>query len=78
MACTTDTFWKCLERKGCPKILKIPKRSLPTVPFSLTPQPCSLEFLTSANTDSKKNASFECSEIVGSLPEKRSIMKPFD
>ena len=28
------------------------------------------EFLTSANADSKKNVSFEYSEIVGSLPEK--------
>ena len=31
---------------------------------------CSPEFLTSGNTDSKKNVSFEYSEIAGSLPEK--------
>ena len=41
-----------------------------TVSFSLTLQGCSPEFLTSANTHSKKNVSFEYSKIVGSLPEK--------
>ena len=35
----------------------------------LTLQPCSAEFLTSANVCSKKNVSFEYSEMVGSLPD---------
>ena len=71
MECTTDTFWKCSERaQKCSKISKIPKNLCETVPFSLSLQPCSPVFLTSATTDSKKNVSFEYSEIVGSLPEK--------
>ena len=41
-----------------------------TVPFSLTVLTCSSEYLTSVNTDSKKNVSFDCFEIVGSLQEK--------
>ena len=36
----------------------------------LTLQPCNPKFLTSANAVSKKKISFECSEIVRSLPEK--------
>ena len=52
------------------KIRKFPKNLSKTVPFSLTLQSCSPEFLTSANTDSKKNVFFEYSEIVGSLPKK--------
>ena len=56
--------------KGVLKFRKFQKRICENVPFSLTLQPCSPEFLTSANADSKKNVSFEYSEIVGSLPEK--------
>ena len=44
-----------------------------TVPFSLTLQPCSPEYLTLVKTDSKKNVSFECFEVVGSLQEKGSF-----
>ena len=74
--CATDTFWKCLERKRFSKISKISKSLCKTMPFSLTLQPCSPilalqpEFLASANTDSKKNVSFEYSKIVGSLQGK--------
>ena len=59
---------KASERKQCSKISKIRQKSLRKCPFSLTLQLCSEEFLTSANTHSKKNNSFECSEIVGDLP----------
>ena len=38
--------------------------------FSLTLQPCNPDFLNPANTGFQKNVSFECSAIVGSLPEK--------
>ena len=68
--CTTDTFWKCSERKECPKILKIPKNSLRNCSFFSNATPCSPEVLTSASTDSNKTVSFECFEIVRSLPEK--------
>ena len=52
------------------KFWKFQKHLCKTVPFFLTLQPCSPEFLNSAITGSKKNVSFEYSEIVGSLPEK--------
>ena len=61
---------RMLRKKGWSKISKIPKTLSESVPFSLTLQPWIPEFLTSANADSKKNISFEYSEIVGSLPEK--------
>ena len=48
-----------------------------TVPPSLTLQPYSRYFLTSVNRESKKNVSFEYSEIVGSATE-RNIMKSLD
>ena len=51
------------------KFRKFQKNLCRTVPFSLTLQSCSPEFLTSAKTDCKTNVSFECFEIVGSLPE---------
>ena len=41
-----------------------------TVPFSVSLQACNPQFLMSAKADSKKNVSFECSEMVGSLPGK--------
>ena len=56
--------------KGVLKFRNFQKNLCERVPFSLTLQPCSLEFLTSANADSKKNVSFQYFEIVGSLPEK--------
>ena len=56
--------------KGVLKFRKFQKNLCESVPFYLTLQPCSPEFLTSANAGSKKNVSFEYSEIVGSLPEK--------
>ena len=68
--CTTDTFWEFSERKGVLKSRKFQKNLYESVPFSLTLQPWIPEFLTSANSDSKKNISFEYSEIVGSLLEK--------
>ena len=49
------------------KILKITQNLCDTVPFSLTLQPCSPEYLTSVNTYSKKNVSFEGFEIVWSF-----------
>ena len=52
------------------KFRKFQKHLCETVPFFLTLQRCSPEFLTSANTCSNKKVSFEYSEIVGSLPEK--------
>ena len=52
------------------KFEKFKKKLCETVSLSLMIKPCSPEFLTSANTDSKKNVSFEYSEIAGSLPEK--------
>ena len=52
------------------KFRKFQKRLCETVPLFLTLQPCSPEFLTSANTGSKKNLLCEYSEIVGSLPGK--------
>ena len=69
---------ECSERKGCSKISKTQKKKKKkkkghlseTAPFSLTQQPCNPEFLSSANADCKKKISFECSDIVGSLPEK--------
>ena len=64
-------FWKCSERKGYSKMSKIKKKNIcKTVTFSLTLQCCSPEFPPSAKRDSKKNDSFECSDIVGSLPGK--------
>ena len=62
--CTTD------KGKDVLKFRKFKKNLCKTVPFSLTLQPSCPLFLTSANTDSKENVSFKCSEIVGSLPEK--------
>ena len=56
--------------KGILEFQKFQKNLCESVPFSLTLQPCSLEFLASANADSKKNVSIEYSEIVRSLPEK--------
>ena len=56
--------------KGVLKLQKLQKNLCKSVPFSLMLHPCSPEFLTSANADSKKNVSFEYSEIVGSLSEK--------
>ena len=41
-----------------------------TDPFSLMLPPCNPDFLTLANTALKKMFPFECSAIVGSLPEK--------
>ena len=70
--CTTDTFWNCLERKGCSKILKIPKKYLQKYLFF--PNATTLQFRI---FDSKKNVSFTCFEIVTSLQEKRSMMKSF-
>ena len=58
------------KRKYVLKFRKFQKKLCETVPFYLTLQPCSPEFLTSANTDSKKKFFFEYSEIVESLPEK--------
>ena len=58
------------QRKGYSKISEISKNLCENVPFFLTLQSCSPEFLTSANTNSKKSASFAYSEIVGTLPEK--------
>ena len=52
------------------KSQKFQKNLFQTVPFSLTLQTSSPEFLTSGNADSKKNAFFGYSEIVGSLPLK--------
>ena len=49
---------------------KIQKNLYETVLFSLTLQPCSQEFLTSASKNSKKNVSFEYYETAGRLPEK--------
>ena len=69
--CTAYTLWEWLESKGCSKISRIPKKNLcGSVSFSLTLQPCSPEFLTSAKAGSKKNVFFEYSKIVGSLSEK--------
>ena len=56
--------------KGILKFRKFQKNLCESVPFTLTLQSCSPEFLTSANADSMKNVSFEYSETVGSLPEK--------
>ena len=63
-------FWKCSERKDCSKSLKFQKTLGKTIPFPLKLQACNAQFLTLPKTDSKKNVSFECSEIVGSLPGK--------
>ena len=52
------------------KSQKFQKNLFQTVPFSLTLQSSSPEFLTSGNADPKKNAFFGYSEIVGSLPLK--------
>ena len=51
-------FGKCLERKRCRKSLKIPKTIL------------AIHNLWYEEKDSKKNVSFEFSEIVRSLPGK--------
>ena len=61
-------------------VLKSHKNLCETVALSRMLQPCNPEFLTSANTDSKESVSFffEYSEIVGSLPEKVSVIKWFD
>ena len=47
-------------------------------PFSLTLQPCSLDFLTPANTDFKKNVSFWVFCNSWKFARKRSIIKSFD
>ena len=52
------------------KFQKFQKSLCGTIPFSPTLQSCSPEFLSSASTDSKKNVSFDCSEVIASLPEK--------
>ena len=52
------------------KFQKFQKHLCKTVPFFPNATVLSPEFLTSANTDSKKNVSFDCSELVVSLPEK--------
>ena len=56
--------------KGVLKFQKFHINICKSVPFFLTLQPCSLEFLTSANPDPKKNVFFEFSERVESLSEK--------
>ena len=63
-------FWKCSERKDCSKSLKIPKKSLQNCPFSPNVTGLQSAISAPAKTDSRKNVSFECPEIVGSLPGK--------
>ena len=64
------------KKYGC---RKIQEKSLSlSVPFSLPLQPYIPDFLTSANADCKKSVSFENSEIVGSLPELKHLIKTFD
>ena len=52
------------------KFQKFQKSLCGTIPFSPTLQSCSPEFLSSVSTDSKKKVSFDCSEVIASLPEK--------
>ena len=59
--CTTDTFWKCSERKGCSKILKIPK-NLNCLSFS------NAAALQPRISDFSKH---RLQEIFRNLPEKR-------
>ena len=49
-----------------------------TDPFSLMLQPCNPDFLTSANTEFKKNASFWVFCNTWKFARKRSIIKSFD
>ena len=64
-------FRSAQKGKDVRKFQKSHKNLSETVPFALTLQPCSPEFLTLGNTDFKKNVSFvEYSEIAGRLPEK--------
>ena len=60
---------KCSKRKVYSKISTIPKKSLRNCPFFPNAIACSPNFLTSANTDSRQNVSFDCSEIVVKLPD---------
>ena len=62
-------FWKSSE-KDASKVRKFQKNLCKTVPFPLTLQTCNPQPIKSAKTNSKKNASFECSEIPRSLPGK--------
>ena len=47
-------FYNCLERKGCSKILKIPKKIFKTVSSTLTLQVWSLEFPASTKETPRK------------------------
>ena len=67
--CTTVTFGSFQKGNNVLKFCKFCKYICETVSFSLRLQPWNPEFLTSLNTGPKKNVSFECSEIVKSLPE---------
>ena len=61
------------KKKGILKFQNFQKILCKTAPFFLTLltlQPCNPKFLTSTNAVSKKNFSFEYSELVRSLPEK--------
>ena len=53
------------------------KKTFAKLSFSSTLQVCNLEFPISTETHSKKNVSFECSEIVGYFLGKRCIMELF-
>ena len=65
-------FWKWSRRKRCSK-----RTLCIAAPFSLILKVCSPEIPTSTKTGSKKNVSWERSEILQKLPWKRSIMKLF-
>ena len=68
---TSDNFLKVFRKKRLYYKFKNSKKNLcKTVPFRLTLKVCSPQFLPSAKTDSKKNVSFEYSQIVRGLPGK--------
>ena len=68
--CTTDTLRGAQKGQYFLKYQQFQKNLCETVVFFPTLQLCSPKFLTSANTDSRENVSFDCSEIAVKLPEK--------
>ena len=63
-------FFKCSEKKGCSKILQIPKIYLQNCLFLSDVILLQSRISNSTKTDSKKNVSCECSDIVENLPGK--------
>ena len=75
--CTKGTSWQCSEKKGCSQI---PQKSLRNCRFisNATTLQSRISDFSKYRLQGKCFFFFEYSEIVGSLPEKVSVIKWFD